>query len=518
MESYRDANMALKLLLNDIFKKGETRSSRNGEMGELLMQSFTIENPCDRYITLTGRNVSLPAQIAETMWILAGRNDIEWLSNYLPRAKDFSDDGRTWRGGYGPRIRDLTLEDDPLEHVVEMLKEDPDTRRAVISIYENGLDLGVVSKDIPCNNWLHFIIRDGRLHLNVATRSNDLFWGWSGINQFEWSALLEIVAGLVGVGVGHITYNITSLHLYEHHYERAAKLRYAGWTGSNVNLPRFEFDGNVEEFDRLVDKWFRIEKMIREEPRGSAWGHIAKFPEPMLRSWLACLYAWWHGDVTDRFFQDNINGGDLIGTTMLEALKNSPKRKVPKEESKAVHPSNGTGYPEPDSKTVLEHGFLAFVENLHAEKHAVYGDSWKKRGEQIGIMANIARKIDRLGEAGGGDTAADTAIDLLVYLVKYCQWLQEADDGPEGVRQALRRISNEAQWKTFTPDVRSRALKYDFDTLERLVTQRHAVEHKYGLARFMAVRTYSFAEYLWEKEHEWKAGNANRAWKGYENE
>ena len=518
MKAYRNANEALRVLSKDILDTGKTRSSRNGEMRELLMQSFTIIRPDNRYITLTGRNVSLPAQIAETMWILAGRNDIKWLSNYLPRAKDFSDDGLTWRGGYGPRIRNIGIVEDPLENVVAMLKEDPDTRRAVISIYNTDDDLAVDSNDIPCNNWLHFIIRDGRLHLNVATRSNDLFWGWSGINQFEWSALLEIVAGLVGVEVGHITYNITSLHLYEHHYERAAKLRYARWTGSNNNLPRFYFDEGVAEFDQLVDKWFRIEEMIREEPRGSAWGHIAKFPEPMLRSWLACLYAWWHGDATEKFFLDNPSGGDLIGTTMLEALKNSPKRKVPKEESKAAHPSNGTGYPEPDSKTVLEHGFLAFVENLHAEKHAVYGDSWKKRGEQIGIMANIARKIDRLGEAGAGDTAADTVIDLLVYLVKYCQWLREDDDGPEGVRQALRRISNEAQGKTFTPNVRSRALKYDFDALERFVTQGYAAEHRYDLAWSMAARTYQLAEYLWEKEHEWKAGNADRAWKGYENE
>lgn len=484
------------------------------------MRSFTIENPCDRYITLGDRNVSLPAQIAETMWILTGRNDIKWLSNYLPRAKDFSDNGITWRGGYGPRLRDKVFADtDPLENVVKMLKEDPDTRRAVISIYNNGLDLGVDSKDIPCNNWLHFIIRDGHLHLNVATRSNDLFWGWSGINQFEWSALLEIVAGLVGVGVGFITYNITSLHLYERHYKRAAKLRYAGWTGSNNNLPRFEFSGDVEEFDQLVDKWFRVEKMIREEPRGSAWGHIAKFPEPMLRSWLACLYAWWHGDVTDRFFQNNINGGYLIGTTMLEALRNSPKRKVPKEESKAAHPSNGTGYPEPDSKTVLEHGFLAFVENLHAEKHAVYGDSWKKRGEQIGIMANIARKIDRLGEAGAGDTAADTAIDLLVYLVKYGQWLDGEDDGPEGVRRVLRRVSN--QKPNMDPRFiqrRIQLIKLTFDKLENRVVSNASRHLKQEDVGYLIRKTYMLAEYLWEKEHEWKAGNADRAWKGYENE
>ena len=77
---------------------------------------------------------------------------------------------------------------------------------------------------------------------------------------------------------------------------------------------------------------------------------------------------------------------------------------------------------------------MEFVAQLHREKHAAYGDSWKKRGEMLGIMANIARKMDRLGVAGGGDTSADTAIDLLVYLIKYRLWIWENEFPEEGVR------------------------------------------------------------------------------------
>lgn len=516
---FSTADMALQSMLSSLLHRGITTESRNGETKELLMRSFTVMNPRRRYITTPGRKVSLPAQIAETMWILAGRNDITWLSNYLPRAKDFSDDGITWRGGYGPRLRDMGFVEDPLENVVTMLKEDPDTRRAVISIYNNDDDLGADSKDVPCNNWLHFIARNGALHLNVSTRSNDAFWGWSGINQFEWSALLEIVAGLVGLIPGSVTYNISSLHLYERHYERVESILGQTVPSQTFDLaPAFQAPETVEEFDKLVSKWFQVETIIRTEPSYSAYQYIKDFPEPLLQSWLIMLLIWWHGHDVEEWFHENYTFSHLESTDMVQCLKDSPKRKLPVEESKAVHPSNSTGYPKPDSKTVLEHGFLAFVENLHAEKHAVYGDSWKKRGEQIGIMANIARKVDRLGEAGAGDTAADTAIDLLVYLVKYCLWLQEEDDGPEGVRQALRRISIEAQGAMFTPDVRSLALKYDFDALERFVTGGYAAEHRYDLARSMAVRTYPFAEYLWEKEHEWKAGNADRSWKGYDND
>jgi thymidylate synthase len=75
------------------------------------------------------------------MWVLAGRNDIEWLSAYLPRAADFSDDGITWRAGYGRRIRhwDCNPGDPGLDqhaYIVDTLREDPLSRQAVIGIWD----------------------------------------------------------------------------------------------------------------------------------------------------------------------------------------------------------------------------------------------------------------------------------------------------------------------------------------------------------------------------------------------
>ena len=148
------------------------------------MQSFTLTEPQEAILTTPGRNVSLPAQIAETMWVLAGRNDVDWLSRYLPRAAEFADDGKHWRGGYGPRLRVWEAMDsrgeyyvDQLAHIVRLLTEDSETRRAVFNIYNPAIDTEP-GKDIPCNNWVHFLPRAGFLHAHVAIRSNDLFWGW----------------------------------------------------------------------------------------------------------------------------------------------------------------------------------------------------------------------------------------------------------------------------------------------------------------------------------------------------
>lgn len=72
---------------------------------------------------------------------------------------------------------------------------------------------------------------------------------------------------------------------------------------------------------------------------------------------------------------------------------------------------------------------------LHREKDAAYRDAWKKRGEVISILANIARKVDRLecvldGALASRDEATlDTAVDLLVYCIKYQTYLADVDIG-----------------------------------------------------------------------------------------
>ena len=81
----------------------------------------------------------------------------------------------------------------------------------------------------------------------------------------------------------------------------------------------------------------------------------------------------------------------------------------------------------------LDAEFLDAVRRLHRAKDAAYRDAWKRRGEVLSILANIARKVDRLeyGMAGAPVTAdesgVDTAVDLLVYCLKYQAYLADLD-------------------------------------------------------------------------------------------
>ena len=157
------------------------RIDRQGEQTvEITHPTIVLTEPLKREILIPARRASLPAQIAETMWVLAGRNDVEWLSHYLPRAADFSDDGISWRSGYGPRLRDFNGVDQ-LAAVVQTIRGDWSTRRAVVSLWSPEVD-SLPGKDTACNNWLHFLSRNGRLDLHVATRSarvRGAMWCWA---------------------------------------------------------------------------------------------------------------------------------------------------------------------------------------------------------------------------------------------------------------------------------------------------------------------------------------------------
>jgi thymidylate synthase len=467
---------ALPRLARHVMSQGSIVGSRLGEQTrESLDVHLELTRPWEREILLPARAASLPAQIAETMWVLAGRNDVAWLSHYLPRAADFSDDGETWRGGYGPRLRHWPMDEwhgnvavDQLRWVVDLLRREPETRRAVISIYDPARD-SRDGKDIPCNNWLQFIQRDGELHLFVTIRSNDLIWG-NAINTFEWSALLEVVAGLVRVPMGPMHLNITSLHIYDRHWEKANAIA-SDHVAVYQESPRFVAPISVDGFDDLVAQWFGIEEKIRT---GSVEeGDVEDFPEPMLQSWLEVLcYHWENGETkadgsrTVIWLDDNALG---------QAALLSPKQRDPHWE---------------------QPGFVEYVSQLHAEKHAAYGDSWKRRGEQMGIMANIARKVDRLGVSGGGDTATDTAVDLLVYLVKYRLWLSEADPEQEveSVTLALKKIDQQQVPTALSAHYLEDDLVRRFASLEktfdaytgktvRAIHVSEMIPHAYDLAR-----------------------------------
>ena len=110
-----------------------------------------------------------------------------------------------------------------LKAIIELLKDDPDTRKAVLSIYGSGnyTDANYYGGEhrIPCSMYYDFLIREnskGEKVLNICyhQRSSD-FIGHFGDDVYLAWRLMEYVAEKVGINKGYLYHTIDSLHAYK---------------------------------------------------------------------------------------------------------------------------------------------------------------------------------------------------------------------------------------------------------------------------------------------------------------
>lgn len=290
MTRYRNTGEAFTALLKEIVEDGQEVTVREHQTREICAQLIELDRPAERLLFVPGRNNNVFATIAESMWVLAGRNDLAYLTPYLERAPQFSDDGgKTWRAAYGPRLRDWNGTDQ-LAEIVKLFRRDPNPRRAAMTLFDPDRDF-VESHDIPCNNWLHFIARDGQLHLHVAARSTDIWWGFSGINAFEWSLLLEVMAHWVGLDVGRLDFFTSSLHLYERHDKQAEVVLRSDSAPSYPAVDSPRFATSWEQFDSELASWMKLEEQLRT---GTDLDKIDNgLRDPLMRAYIQMLDLYW---------------------------------------------------------------------------------------------------------------------------------------------------------------------------------------------------------------------------------
>ncbi|WP_405657805.1 thymidylate synthase [Streptomyces sp. NBC_00079] len=191
---------------------GRPVSPRGMTTRELLGVHLTLTRPRARLLHLPPARILNPAfAAAETVWHLLG-SDAPWIFDYNSRLRRYADDGFL-RGAYGPRMRRWGGRIDQLAEVIRTLRTDPDSRRAVIQLYDPSLD-AAGHRDVPCTLGFRFQLRQGRLNMSTTMRSQDV---WLGLpyDLFFATVLHELMAGWVGADLGAYHHHVDSLHLYE---------------------------------------------------------------------------------------------------------------------------------------------------------------------------------------------------------------------------------------------------------------------------------------------------------------
>lgn len=212
IENMRDGYVELVDWVRDY---GSDVAPRGMKTCEIEDATFVLNDPLDALPVGVGRDLNLAIGAAEALLLCGGISSPTLLTSVSSTFRRFLDGGDL-HGGYGRRIRDQ------VPRVVERLAVDPDTRQAIITIWDPAYDQ-VDTRDLPCTLNFGFRVRDGKLNMSVCMRSSDL---WLGLpyDVFTFTQLQCTVAHALGLPVGTYTHHAYSFHLYERNLGAIDKL------------------------------------------------------------------------------------------------------------------------------------------------------------------------------------------------------------------------------------------------------------------------------------------------------
>ncbi len=199
------------------FDESDSRNGRVMKFKEPVLT--TILKPTERVLFHPERDANPIFHLMESVWMLAGRADVEFLSLFNSTIKQYSDDGVYFNAAYGHRMRSHFCQDQLID-AIAILEKDRNSRQVIIQLWSPS-DLTKSTKDKACNTQLMLAVEHDKLNLTVINRSNDMYWGYAGANPVHFSMIQEFVAGAVGVEVGKYFTFSNNLHLYVDLYDAA---------------------------------------------------------------------------------------------------------------------------------------------------------------------------------------------------------------------------------------------------------------------------------------------------------
>lgn len=293
----------------EMHTQGLLQDSRDQPTRELLHVSFTITDPRQRLVFARPLNPAFA--LAEVIWILSGSNSSEFVEFWNSRMVRYTDTNPTiLHGAYGFRLGSqptlskkaearLRIAQGPTPFRIDQLKRaqaaldaTPHSRQVVLQIWDHAKDLPnpePQSRDIPCNIVSHLMIRQNKLEWLQVMRSNDLMWG-TPYNIIQFTTLQEIVAGWLGVDVGHYCHISDSLHTYQRHWETESVSAPARTLMNTSDLRIHGYSQWEALWSKLVDRV--LDLMDSREPReiGALGAETADFPSAY-GEWIAVLAA-----------------------------------------------------------------------------------------------------------------------------------------------------------------------------------------------------------------------------------
>ena len=188
-----------------------------GKAIEIINQQVGLSTPYHLGISDPTRKWNKEYAIAEFMWYLGMNKRVGCMNQFAEIWGKIKDIGGNVESNYG-----YYLFNDNWYWIINELETDPESRRAVISIYDNS-HKKVNKLDHPCSMYVQFLVRDYKLHMIWNMRSCDFIFGLCN-DMFCAAMILQLMTNELresdlNVGCGTVSFNIGSLHCYERHWK-----------------------------------------------------------------------------------------------------------------------------------------------------------------------------------------------------------------------------------------------------------------------------------------------------------
>jgi thymidylate synthase len=208
--------------MRHVFETGVPKPDRTGT-GTVSVFGYQMRfDLTEGFPLVTTKKVHFRSVALELLWFLRGDSNVRWLQEHGVTIWDeWADENGDLGPVYGVQWRSWPTPDgghvDQIAEVVRLLREEPDSRRIVVSAW-NVADLPKMAL-MPCHAFFQFYVSSGRLSCHLYQRSADVFLGVP-FNIASYSLLTHMLAQQCDLDVGELVWTGGDCHIYDNHREQ----------------------------------------------------------------------------------------------------------------------------------------------------------------------------------------------------------------------------------------------------------------------------------------------------------